>query len=108
MSNCRLIYKSDDGFIGNVNEMAKHFEVGAKKIYRVVYKNKTINNQRIKIHKDKRIKYMVVNEGGIVEMIGTPQEIAKKYYVQENTVYGAYHNKRKMLYQYEVRRVNAE
>ena len=104
MSNCRIIYKCEDGFIGDVYEMAEHFKTNQSHIYRVVYHNKTINNQHIKKHQDNRIKFMVINEGGIVEMIGTPQEIAKKYYVQEITVYEAFRNNRKMLWRYEIRR----
>ena len=100
----RIVFKSDDGFVGNVKDMAEHFKTDVPHIYRVVYHDKTINDQHIKKIQDNRIKYMVINEGGIVEFIGTPQEIAKKYYVQDITVYGAYRNHRKMLYQYEIRR----
>ena len=102
----RIVYKSDDGFIGNVKEMAEHFKTDISHIYRVVYHDKTINDQHIKKIQDNRLKFMVINEGGIVEMIGTPQEIAKKYYVQEITVYEAFKNNRKMLWRYEIRRAN--
>ena len=105
MQECRMIYRCDDNFVGNVHEVANHLGISVANVYRAVYYGRIMNGQHIKFEKENIKKYMVVDRGGIVEFVGTAKEIAEKYYISIETVYVTYYEKRRMLGEYEVKKV---